>query len=86
MGKGVIISLFLLTAVLPHMYLWYLPFSESMDEKTQRRLLGGYGAILGLAFFGCSIIYAIDPGYYFIRFTKLYYSNFAHRKHALRQA
>ena len=74
MGKGVVISLFLLIAVLPHMYLWQLPFRESMDGRTRRRLLGGYGAILGLAFFGCIIMYAIDPGYYFIRFTKLYYS------------
>ena len=74
MARGVIISLFLLTAVLPHMYLWYLPFSESMDRRTRRQLLMGYGAILALAFFGCIGLYALDPGYYFIRFTKLFYT------------
>ena len=74
MGRGVMISLMLLTTVLPHMYLWYLPFSESMDRGTRRRLLMGYGAVLMLGFSLCAGMYAVDPGYYFIRFTKLFYT------------
>lgn len=74
MGRGVIISLMLLTTVLPHMYLWYLPFSGSMDSRTRRQLLMGYGAVLALGFSVCAGMYAVDPGYYFIRFTKLFYT------------
>ena len=72
--KACIASFLLLLPVWAHMYLWYLPFSDTLDVRKQRHLLLGYGAISVLAFISTIGIYWLGYGPYFIRFGKLYYT------------
>ena len=72
--KACLASFFMLLPVWAHMYLWYLPFSDTMDERTKRHLYIGYGVISVLAFVSIIGIYAMGYGSYFYRFGKLYYT------------
>ena len=72
--KAVLVSFFLLLPVWAHMYLWYLPFSDTMDGKTKRHLYMGFAAISALAFISIIGIYALGYGAWFTHFGKLYYT------------
>lgn len=72
--KACLASFFLLLPVWAHMYLWYLPFSDTMDGKTKRHMYMGFAAISVLAFISIIGIYALGYGAWFTHFGKLYYT------------